>query len=711
MSHRSDDHKTARGGKHSIHLGESVGIERGALPKLHADGPLMRTVAGRLWMRALVARQLKSPYHKRYQAVRDASVPDSALGHHAAIVGKTGSGKTRLGLRLIAEQLRLGRSLVMLDPKTGTVDYALDAARKAGVPPDRVTVVTPGDLSAGVPGWNPLGAGMPVHLAAAELVSILSSLYGSAWGPRLGDILTSALTVLAAKRLSIFELQAFLTSDAYRANVLDERPGGLSAEDAVAYRVAEDSFRREFDLWTKADKTAAVNPVLNKTRGLMRSAFFQYFLCARENSFDFADLWRRQEVVLVHIDDSVLGSDGSSLLSGMVARCLHNTAMRVGHPGANPVVLCVDEMGVQNPFLTDSLAKILAVAREKNLRLMAVCQFLGQVSPNLRQALLTQSMVQAFFMLGDGDAEIVAGALAAEEEDYVADATVREESVDRDTGLPNLVKWSQPVLDGSGNGIDVDPAMWERMRRRDLFAPLAKGPFVRPSPIDDLRRMAAASGIPRLYVICPDTGQPIELGRYLDGVSDVDFGFQGPREVTLEITVPRPKVTNVGKASAAERTRIWARELRKLPGRQAVFRIRDGKSSPLRIRVADVPDMAQVETDRAQAYGREALRLRGRSVDEADQEMRDRVAAIDDYLKLPQPATAPVNPASEPAAKPDKVAKSVQALDAQNTEATSQEVPSVPLNDHATPNQSRQRPPRRIAPQTVGRIAGDGSMS
>jgi len=115
-------------------------------------------------MRALVARQLRSQYHTRYQAARDASVRDHALGHHAVIVGKTGSGKTRLGLHLIAEQLRLGRSLVMLDPKTGTIDYALDAARKAGVPPDRVTVVTPGDLSDGVPGWNPLSVGMPIHL-------------------------------------------------------------------------------------------------------------------------------------------------------------------------------------------------------------------------------------------------------------------------------------------------------------------------------------------------------------------------------------------------------------------------------------------------------------------------------------------------------------------------------------------------------------------
>ncbi len=705
MNDKHDDHGTACTGKHSIHLGESAGIERGVLPKIHADGPLMRSVAGRPWMRALVARQLKSPYHKRYQAVRDASVPDRALGHHAMIVGKTGSGKTRLGLHLIAEQLRLGRSLVMLDPKTGTIDYALDAARKAGVPPDRVTVVTPGDLSDGVPGWNPLSVGMPIHLVTAELVSVLSVLFTSSWGPRLADILSNALPILAAKGLSLLELQPFLTSEEYRRALLSERPADLSPEDAVTYRVAEAYFRTEFDLWPKTDRATAIGAVLNKTRGLMRSAFFQYFLCARYNSFDFADLWRRQEVVLVHIDDSVLGSDGSSVLSGMIAHCLLNTAMRVGHPNANPVVLSVDEMGVQNPFLTEALAKILAVAREKNLRLMAVCQYLGQVAPNLRQALLSQSMVQAFFMLGDGDAEIVASALAAEEEDYVTDATVREESVDRETDLPNLVKWSQPVLDGSGNRIDIDPAMWDRMQRRDLFAPLAKGPFVRPSPIDDLRRMAAASGIPRLYVICPDTGQPIELGQYLYGVNDIDFGFQGPREVTLEITVPRPKVTNVGKASSAERTRIWARELRKLPGRHALFRIRDGKSSPMSIRVADVPDMGYREKADARAYALEALRLRGRSVAEADRETQERTEEIEALAKPVQPAQAPTK---EPSAKPAPTPVPAQPQAATDS---CKETPNAGAPSSVEPQAKRQRSPRTPKPVTVGRMADDGSVS
>ena len=54
------------------------------------------------------------------------------LARHACVCGATGSGKTRLALHLLAEQLKAGCSVVMLDPKAETVRHLMQLAYRGG---------------------------------------------------------------------------------------------------------------------------------------------------------------------------------------------------------------------------------------------------------------------------------------------------------------------------------------------------------------------------------------------------------------------------------------------------------------------------------------------------------------------------------------------------------------------------------------------------
>jgi len=174
---RPNDHPNGLSADDPIPVGSEIGTRRDVLPVIRAEDPVMRAYAGRPWLRAYVARETRSPYFAEYERERDAVVSDFALGHHAMVVGAIGSGKTRLAIHLISEQIRRGRSLVMLDPKTDTIDEMIDVARKAGVPASRVTIIRPGDISGGVPGWNPLATGLSLSLTTSSFVSILEALY------------------------------------------------------------------------------------------------------------------------------------------------------------------------------------------------------------------------------------------------------------------------------------------------------------------------------------------------------------------------------------------------------------------------------------------------------------------------------------------------------------------------------------------------------
>jgi type IV secretory pathway TraG/TraD family ATPase VirD4 len=395
-----------------------------------------------------------------------AEITPAALSHHAFLLGTTGTGKSRLTLHLLTEQLRSGCSAVILDPKAETIDHVTACAKLAGLTPDQVVLLRPGNIRSGVPGWNPLATGVPLHLAAVDIVSVLEKSTTS-WGPRLADILTNSLVVLAAYRLSLYELPRLLSNDDYRTHLLESDSNCETYEDRIAFTEAKSFLVNEFASWSKADRSNAIAPVLNKTRELLRSAFLQALFCASTNTLDLSALWQRQKVVLVHLDSSVLGEEGTRLLSGLVAHQLHRTAMRFGHDSKVPVVLCVDELGVQESFLGSAIKDILAIARSKNLRLLAAFQYFTQLPAELREALMSQCSVQAYFRLGHPDARLVAASLGAVGGDRISQVNARVAEIDKLTQRAKRTTWRQKIFDGNGKPLSVEPLAWQMRVYRD----------------------------------------------------------------------------------------------------------------------------------------------------------------------------------------------------------------------------------------------------
>ena len=249
---------------------------------------------------------------------------------------------------------------------------------------------------------------------ATDVVSVLEK-SSTSWGPRLGDLLTNALIIVASHHLSLFELARLLQHDDYRAGLLrlplPQDKTEQERADNVAYEEARDYFLSEFAAWSKSERAAAVAPVLNKFRELLRTPFLRSLLCARRTTLSLSRLWQKPGLVLVHLDAAALGDEGVRLLGGLLAHQLLRTAMRANGPV--PVVLALDEMGVSEQFVGSAAASILAIARSHGLRLLVACQHLAQLSEGLRAALLANAAVQVFFRLGATDARLVASSLSA----------------------------------------------------------------------------------------------------------------------------------------------------------------------------------------------------------------------------------------------------------------------------------------------------------
>lgn len=331
-----------------------------------------------------------------------------ALDRHACIFGATGFGKSRLIRQLLTEQLRAGHSAIIIDPKPEALEDMISSAIEAGVPPEDVILLTPKNARTPVPGWNPLIRAVDPEIAARTVRALLLIL-DEGWGPRMTNILTNALNIMAAHRLSLTECSAFLTSERYRQALLETQPEG----DFKSYRQSVRFFREDFNNWPASAKDESVRAVKTRLSDLLEIPFISALLCSRTNTLNLGELWSKQKVIIAHLDVSTLLPEGARIISLLIAYQTYLTAMEVGATGTVPVTLVLDELGTQEKFLGESLSDIITFSRSQGLRLMVATQHFTKVSPPLLDALLGNARLQVFFQLGEKDARTISGNLAA----------------------------------------------------------------------------------------------------------------------------------------------------------------------------------------------------------------------------------------------------------------------------------------------------------
>jgi len=558
-------------------------LEEDAAFRILCDDPDLARHVSRPWFREYVIERTGKKKIGEFSAPQGAArVNQSELARHACVCGASGSGKTRLALHLLAEQLRAGCSVVMLDPKEQTIRHMLEIAHSIGLPPEEVTLLQPSTSNSGVPGWNPLSGagGVPPEQAAADVVSILASSAPGSWGPRLQDLLMNSLIILAAHRLSLFELARFLQRDDYREGLLLQPPLRNTLADPEAYAEAAHFFGREFARLSPSERLSATGPVTNKFRELLRSPFLRGVLCAKRTTLNLSTLWQRRSLVLVHLDVATLGDEGTRLLGGLMAHQIYQTCLRSSGPV--PVALCLDELGIAEGFVGDAATKILAIARSQNLRLLVACQHFAQLSDELRAALLANTAVRAFFRLGYDDARLVSSWLAAGTGERLEAVRVEGPASKQREDDRNWTSKSHIICDGYKTPLELTGPAWTAF---DDFSKNVDG----YKQLLALGQLSTISGVGRLYVHAPDTGVAVEINKYVRGLRGEDFEIVGPAPVKLEISFLRPRLTAIERQTEAERGQAWLRTLMELPVQHAVLRGASGHPGIAKIEAVSNP--------------------------------------------------------------------------------------------------------------------------
>lgn len=316
---------------------------------------------------------------------------------HMYLIGKTGTGKSTLIERLILQDIKAGHGTALLDPHGDLVERVL-----AQVPGERqgdVIYFDVPDREQSI-GFNPL-SNVPQSkrsLAASGLVGVFRKLWSDSWGPRTEHILRNSLLLLLDQpEASLADVLRLLSDSRYRTVALK----------SVRSEQVRDFWVKEFQEYPARFKAEAIAPIQNKVGAFLADPTLCRILTQPKSSFNLRQIMDEGKIFLVNLSKGKLGEDTASLLGSLLVSSIGLTAIRradTPEEARRDFYLYLDEF---HTFTTRSLAGMLSELRKYRLNLILAHQYLSQLEPQVRDAILGNVGTIIAFRIGLPDAELL----------------------------------------------------------------------------------------------------------------------------------------------------------------------------------------------------------------------------------------------------------------------------------------------------------------
>ncbi len=311
-------------------------------------------------------------------------------------------------LTLAVQDIEAGRGVAVIEPRG---DLIVEILRR--IPPERiadVVIIDPTDTDASRPvGLNPLAAaGRAPELVADQLLGIFHDLFPT-WGARLSDILASALLTLARiPGMSLAALPLLLSNAGFRRGLLAQIDDPIGLEP----------FWASYESWSEQERAAAIAPAMRRLRPFLLRPDVRAIVSQVEPRFDVRQVFTERKILLVNLSKGLLGSETASVVGSLVVSAIWQATLgRAAIPAGqrHPVFVYTDEYQEYLKLPTD-FTDALAQARGLGVGFVLAHQYMHQLDPAMRSAVLANVQSRVAFRLPNEDARVLAaGALQAED--------------------------------------------------------------------------------------------------------------------------------------------------------------------------------------------------------------------------------------------------------------------------------------------------------
>jgi hypothetical protein len=318
---------------------------------------------------------------------------------HMYCIGRTGVGKSSFLKNMIIQDIRNGEGLTLLDPHG---DLVADIART--IPEYRKDDVIYLDVTnwSQPYGYNPLKRVPKEYrpMAASGMMDVFKKLWGEkAWGQRMEYILRNALLALLDQpRADMMDIQRLLTDKTFREQVACK----------VAHPPVREFWQHEFKDYSYRYRAEAIAPIQSKIGAFLADPRLYRILVAPEKPLSLRSIMDEGKILLVNLSVGQIGADSAALLGGLLVTTFGLAGMSRADIQRHERCLHFLYLDEFQSFTTLSMASMLSEIRKMNVGICMAHQYLHQLEPDIRHAVLGNVGTLVSFRVGAEDAPFLA---------------------------------------------------------------------------------------------------------------------------------------------------------------------------------------------------------------------------------------------------------------------------------------------------------------
>ena len=322
-------------------------------------------------------------------------IKDEDRFSHIYIIGKTGTGKSTLMETMALQDLERGNGFALIDPHGDLVERIAARIPKSRQSAD-VIYLNAADPSQPY-GYNPLRHVREdrIALAASGMMEVFKKMWPEAWGVRMEHILRNVLMALLEQpNATLHDVLRIFTDQKFRKEV------AKSLKNETVKKFLEKEYER-FSFGYRADGTA---PIQNKVGAFLADPLLNRILTAPPIDLHIRQIMDEGKVLLVNLAKGRIGEDSSSLLGGLLVTTIGLAAYtRADMPAEKRrnFFVYVDEF---QSFTTLAVANMLSELRKYRVGFTVAHQYLHQLEPDIRHAVLGNAATVISFRVGAEDA-------------------------------------------------------------------------------------------------------------------------------------------------------------------------------------------------------------------------------------------------------------------------------------------------------------------
>ena len=317
---------------------------------------------------------------------------------HMYVIGKTGAGKSTMLETLAWQDFEAGRGFALVDPHGDLAEELASRMTQAGS--DRVTYLNASDP------WQPFGYNPlrrvrddKIPLAVSGLLETLKKIWPDAWGVRMEHVLRNTLYALLERDGSTLpDILALYTDEKYRKEVVR----------GIRNEVVKRFWTDEFENYPARMRAEACAPIQNKLGALLSDPTLHRILVAPTIDLHFRKLMDEGHVLLINVSKGKLGEQSALVLGSLIVSTIGLAAFSRAEAATNarrPFILYLDEF---HNFTTLMLASMMSELRKYGVGLVLAHQYMHQLEPDIRHAVLGNAGTIVSFRVGPEDATILA---------------------------------------------------------------------------------------------------------------------------------------------------------------------------------------------------------------------------------------------------------------------------------------------------------------